>query len=340
MKQYSHNGQTYRLANDLTSFQFDMQVHLTDWKWRHLKTRDCGLYKGQPYDVILPANLKDELQPIYRPIVRRVREHQRRFPFKLHKFVGHMASSQVACINLFVPLLSEPDIAAQVLRTVKPDLKVIATDQLDGGFQIEYWPGKSDEPGPLNDHTKAAGTDSDIAIAYRDMEGHLRLWLIEHKLTEKEFTTCGGAVSAGRTSEHRCSPAADVLGNHDLCYYHEHCRYAYWPVTDRHSNVFPPERLDAGETCPFKDGVNQLWRNTLLALAVEDTKGSPYEEVHFSVVHHPGNTALEPSMAAFRQLLGVAGRFSSFTSDRIVNAAATFPALREWATWYKELYRV
>lgn len=46
MKQYSHNGQTYRLANDLTPFQFDMQVHLTDWKWRHLKTRDCGLYKG------------------------------------------------------------------------------------------------------------------------------------------------------------------------------------------------------------------------------------------------------------------------------------------------------
>jgi hypothetical protein len=45
-------------------------------------------------------------------------------------------------------------------------------------------------------------------------------------------------------------------------------------------------------------------------------------------------------MAAFRELLGVAGRFSSFTSDRIVNAAATFPALREWATWYKELYRV
>jgi len=60
----------------------------------------------------------------------------------------------------------------------------------------------------------------------------------------------------------------------------------------------------------------------------------------FSVVHHPGNTALGPSMAAFRQLLGVEGRFSSFTSDRIVNAAATFPALREWATWYKELYRV
>jgi hypothetical protein len=164
--------------------------------------------------------------------------------------------------------------------------------------------------------------------------------LIEHKLTEKEFTACGGAVSAGRTSEHRCSPAADVLGNHDLCYYHEHCRYAYWPVTDRHRDVFPPERLAAGEACPFKGGVNQLWRNTLLALAVEESEGSPYAGVHFSVVHHPGNTALEPSMTAFRQLLGVEGRFSSFTSDRIVNAAATIPALREWATWYKELYRV
>ena len=100
------------------------------------------------------------------------------------------------------------------------------------------------------------------------------------------------------------------------------------------------ERLAACGACPFKGGMNQLWRNTLLALAVEDSEGSPYAGVHFSVVHHPGNKALEPSMAAFRQLLGDTSRFSSFSSDRIVNAAATFPALREWAAWYKALYRV
>lgn len=340
MKEYPHNGEVYRLANELTPFQFDMQVYLTNWKWKHLKTRDCGLYKGQPYDIILPDRLKAELHPIYQAIVPRVQEHQRRFPFKLHKFVGHMASSQAACINLFVPLLKDPEIAAQVLRTVKPDLKEIATDHLDGGFQIEFWPGQGDERGPLNDHSAVAGTDADIAIAYRDSEKKLKLWLIEHKLTEAEFTTCGGAKSRGRTKQHRCSPAADVLHDHNLCYYHksERCQYTYWTITDRHPDVFPRERLAAHEACPFKGGMNQLWRNMLLTLAVEVAPGSPYAKVHFSVVHHPGNKALAPSMTAFTKLLGDQDRFSSFTSDRIVKAAATVPALRDWALWYKDLY--
>lgn len=343
MKEYLVNGRTCRLAGNLTPFQLEMYVHLADWKRKHL-TEECGYFRHRgaliPYDVLLPDAMRNDLHPIYRPIVERVREHQKRFPFKLHKFVGHMASSQVACINLFVPLLLQPELAAQVLRLLKPDLVSIATDQLDNGFQIEFWPGKEREKGPLLDHTIAAGTDADIAIAYRDTAGRRKLWLIEHKLTEQEFTTCGGADSKGRSEKHRCTPAADVIGDHELCYYHEHCKYAYWPLTDQHSKVFPRDRLATYEDCPFKGGMNQLWRNTLLALAVEDMQGSPYAEVHFSVVHHPGNTALAPSMAAFSKLLGQPARFSSFTSDRIVNAAATLPAYRDWAAWYKDLYRV
>jgi hypothetical protein len=341
MRHHSHNGRVYRLANELTPFQFDMQVHLTNWKWEYL-TRECGYYGQIPYDVILPDDFKTELHPIYRPIVARVQEHQRRLPFKLHEFVGHMASSQAACLNLFVPLLTEPELAADVLRQARPDLQSIATDHLDGGFQIEFWPGRGEEKGLLNDHSPLAGTDADIAVAYRDVAGRLKLWLIEHKLTEAEFTTCGGAKSRGRTKQHRCGPAADVLRDHDLCYYHrsERCRYAYWTITDRHPDVFPRERLAAHEACPFKGGMNQLWRNMLLALAVENSPGSPYAGVHFSVVHHPGNAALEPSMTAFRELLGDQDRFSSFTSDCIVTAAAELPALRDWAAWYKGLYRV
>jgi hypothetical protein len=345
MKQYPHNGNVYRLANDLTPFQFGMQVHLTNWKWKHL-TRDVGLYRhhGQliPYDIILPDALKAKLHPIYQSIVPDVQAHQQKFPFKLHEFVGHMASSQAACINLFVPLLLHHETAATVLRQVKPDLDSIATDCLDNGFQIEFWPGKGNEKGLLNDHSALAGTDADIAIAYRDGEKRLKLWLIEHKLTEAEFTTCGGAKSDGRTEKHRCDSASDVLRDHDLCYYHKskRCHYAYWTVTDRHPDAFPRERFTADASCPFKGGMNQLWRNMLLALAVEDADGSPYTGVHFSVVHHPENKALLPSIETFHNLLGEKDRFSWFTSDRIVDAAADLPALREWAAWYRGLYRI
>jgi len=324
-----------------------MYVHLVDWKHARL-TKECGYYKYRgsliPYDSMLPSELGEELQPLYRPIVDRVREHQQQYPFKLHKFVGHMASSQVACINLFVPLLEHPEVAAQILRSINQDVVSIATDQLDNGFRVEFWPGQGDERGLLNDHSARAGTDADIAIAYRDHSDRLCLWLIEHKLTEKEFTPCGGATSGGRTPKHRCEPAADVLANHNLCYYHEaqRCRYTYWTITARHPEVFPPNCLGKHQECPFKGGMNQLWRNMVLAMAVEDDPDSPFDHVHFSVVHHPDNRSLLPSMQDFRDLTDHNSRFDWFTSKQVMDAvgAAGAPQLQEWLAWYRGLYRV
>ena len=204
MKVYTHNGSEYRLPNELNDFQLAMYTHMIDWKWAHL-TREPGHYGGRPYDAILPEELKGQYHPIYPPVVERFLSHQCRFPFKTHTFIGHMASSQAACANLFLPLLQCPDAAAQVLRCVKPDLDRIATDQLDSGFRLEFW----DEPyNTLRDHTPAAGTDADIAIAYYDQAGDLKLWLIEHKLTESEFTTCGGYRSRGRDHPGRTDATA------------------------------------------------------------------------------------------------------------------------------------
>lgn len=87
-----------------------------------------------------------------------------------------MASSQAACVNLFLPILKDPKIAIKVLSSVKTDIKEIAVDQLDMGYRIEFW----DEPdNVLNDHTYVSGTYADIAIAYYDHQDDLNLWLIE-----------------------------------------------------------------------------------------------------------------------------------------------------------------
>jgi len=61
---------------------------------------------------------------------------------------------------------------------------------------LSFW----DEPDNLlNDHNKASGTEADIAIVHYDRKGNPSWWLIEHKLTEKEFTTFGGFKSKDRT---------------------------------------------------------------------------------------------------------------------------------------------
>jgi hypothetical protein len=339
MKSLTQNGKTYRVPDLLSGFQLDLYVHLINWKWKYI-TKEPGYFRGQPYDAILPEEFKDKLLPIHSSIQQRVRSHKERYPFKLHKFIGHMASSQAACANLFIPLLIHPREAALVLQAVKPDLYEIAVEKFDSGFRLEFW----DEPdNALNDHNPVSGTDADIAIAYYTREGKLNLWLIEHKLTEAEFTTCGGYRSHGRNKEiHRCDSITEILNNPRLCYYDSVSNYRYWQITQANPETFPVKNLQNYIECPFKDGINQLWRNQLLAVAIETSKSErwPYERVYFSVVHHPKNQALDSTIASFRDLVGDSDRFSSFTSDLIINRAKAldFPSLRSWVDWYSDLY--
>ena len=250
-----------------------------------------------------------------------------------------MASSQAACANLFLPLLEDPLIAASVLGAVKTDLKSIAIDQLDRGFRIEFW----DEPdNVLNDHTNVSGTDADIAIAYYDHKGNLNLWMIEHKLTEVEFTTCGGFKSLGRTPSHACAPASAILDNKNLCYYHSKCKFRYWDITVQDTSPFNVDLIREYDECPFKGGMNQLWRNLLLATSLETSPSPkwPYKKVYFSVVYHPRNDSLQPSINEFQKLIGYNDRFFAFSSEKLINRAKEInePALSEWVRWYQELY--
>jgi hypothetical protein len=174
MKIIERNGSVYHLPGGLSDFQEEMYVHLIDWKWSHLTT-EPGYYRGNRHDAVLPDHYKGRLGPVHPSIVELFIAHQKKFPFKTHKFIHHMASSQAACVTLFLPLLEYPLQAAQALQAVKPDLASIAVDWFDHGYRIEFW----DEPdNALNDHNRATGTDADIAIAYYSKGGDLNLWLI------------------------------------------------------------------------------------------------------------------------------------------------------------------
>lgn len=253
------DGNTYRLPGGLTDFQEKMYVRLIHWKREHV-TEAPGeyLYKGRviQYDAILPACYgEQELLPhVYEPIIPHLAAHRKKNPFRLHEHFFHMASSQVANINLFLPILHSPHVN-QILGRLKKDFKALATDQLDQGYCIEYWGDnyRSGGKGPLGDKSAMAGTDSDIAIAYRNHDDALCLWLIEHKLTEREFTTCGGYKSKGRKERHDCSKRfSDIIQDKHTCYYHDVRKFKYWNITESHQGFFA-NHMDH-EQCPFQGG--------------------------------------------------------------------------------------
>lgn len=343
MKVIPINGEKYKLPNALNPFQQEMYVHLIDWKWKHI-TKEEGYYthRGReiPYDAILPESVKEDFPVIYPDVVDILKHHHEneKFYFKLHQHFNHMASSQAANANLFLPVLLHPQ-ANAVFRLIKPgDFDELATGELDKGFQIEFW-GPRDGLGLLGDHTQLYGTDSDIAIAYYNRNRQLCLWLIEHKLTEADFTQCHGYTSNGRRENHNCTKSfSEILDNKSFCYYHDVRHFNYWDITESHRGFFGNYQKYA--QCPFQDGTNQLWRNQLLGLAIEKEDSLPYEHVYFSVVSHPRNFYLDKTISKYRDLIANNAKFSAFTPADVIRAAGSLrdSNLDKWITWYKELY--
>jgi len=62
--------------------------------------------------------------------------------------------------------------------------------------------------------------------------------------------------------------------------------------------------------------------------------------LYFSVVYHPRNDSLRPSIDEFQKLIGYSDRFFAFSSEKLINRAKEInePALSEWVRWYQELY--
>lgn len=332
------NGIKYYLPSNLNLEQTDIYIHIIDWKRKNITTQR-GLYKGHEYDAIIPIEITFPTM-MYKPIIPLMKEMQQGdFAYKPHKFAYHAVSSQTACINLFMPLLLSKD-ADRILPMIPgcpSDFSRIARDKLFHGFCFEYW-GQDiiKGSGVLNDHSNGAGTDADVAIAYYNMEDKLCLWLIEHKLSENEFTKCGAYKSEANSNKENCTQCTleEIANNPKKCHYHI-IGYKYWDILKKNLEKFQGSINIKG--CPFKDGLNQLWRNQMLAFALQE-KGA-YNTVTFSVCHHEKNTMLDKSINRYKALTCGNQMFSSFTNYDVLNAVNTHDSeLRKWLQWYKELY--
>lgn len=334
-------------------------MHLIDWKWAHI-TCEAGTVRGIPYDAALPEGFQEQSSIsgeapfdkagathsqrashpgslIYPGVRADFVKHQKheKWGFRIHTYFHHMASSQAANANLFLPILGHPR-CDDVLTRLVPGFARLAADRLDGGYCIEYW---DRDTGSLHDHPGGIGTDVDLAIAYYDRQDEPCLWLIEHKLAEKEFTACGGYASQKNHARQNCSRSfADILADKDLCYYHSGCKFRYWQITEAHQAFFVNHAHFS--RCPFRGGMNQLWRNQLLGLGIAQDADQDFRQVTFSVVRHPRNSSLDRTLEQYDDLIGHSPQFSVLTSADVVAAAAALhdPELDRWIAWYRELY--
>lgn len=320
--------------------------YLVKYKKEVLNIQEKGISAfGVAHDSLFPEPYSKAELPVmlYPGIKDTISEIQNdKFAYKPHiAACCHVASSQTACLNLFIPML-ESEYADEILKVsgIAPEgFDHIERSQLRKGYCFEYWDSITEgKKGLLGDHSPRAGTDSDVAICYRDKDDNLCLWLIEHKLTEKEFTACGAYKSEKNPKELKAfcksSTLDDLYSDHNRCHYHKNCGYLYWKIMDEpNAREFFSGKYH-GKDCPFRGGMNQLWRNQMVALELE--RRSLYHNVFFSVVSHPENILLDTTIDKYRELTNHSSKFSDFKSDNLVNAAEQY--LPEWASWYKQVY--
>lgn len=127
------SGVDYKLPNVLSKFQLKLYVHLINWKWNNItKVPGINYYQEIPiqYDAILPTSTFSSYPLIYPSILRDLLQHQQVYHFKLHQHFFHMASSQAANVNLFLPILLHP-LANNVLQKIKSDFDRLAINDSD-----------------------------------------------------------------------------------------------------------------------------------------------------------------------------------------------------------------
>ena len=112
-------------------------------------------------------------------------------------------------------------------------------------------------------------------------------------------------------------------------------KYKYWDIYRTHEEKYQGNIQIIG--CPFREGLNQLWRNQLLGFALQET--GVYKNTTFSVCHHAKNRMLNQSILRYKELTCRNKMFNSFTNYDVLNAVNDVKSdLHSWLNWYKDVY--
>ncbi|MDX9918814.1 MAG: hypothetical protein RB289_02330 [Paludibacter sp.] len=235
----------------------------------------------------------------------------------LNRILTNTASSQAYCFNLFLYLNRHKALAHSLFSQLLGKMVVVehielefTPNQMQGDpFSESATPSgaltkRADES--IGDQSTFGGTDADVAVFYSyidDIEGFTSsetlnrkkgVLLIEFKFIEAEFSVCSSFKKKQEVRAYCSGPDyyRELVTNQrtdsrqqPLCGY---TRYQNWPLTTQ-SAMLDIKRVKQSAVCPFRFGLNQLWRNMLLAERVAEVRGC--DEFGFWVLSPQPNDA-------------------------------------------------
>ena len=283
------------------------------------------------------ADWKDGVYLDYRDLAERA---IRADSVGLHRYAGHLLSSQAFAFNLFLPFREgERDrLDRRVSGLVGEELtidRVVFEWTPPGHLLCEIdgeWPGP-EEP----------ATAVDVALWGWLANGRRAAVLIEVKLTEDKFTHCNGRDSRGNRRKDVCQSAKVFLENPQDCYLRRPLRKQrdrrYWEIFIRShgslQNAFPNAKQN-GE-CPFAYDMQQPMRNLAIALGLEQE--DTVQRAWYVLCAHDRNPDIAGHWQAWQRLVGDATPTPFLPASEVVRAGEE-QGLMDWAKYMRERYRL
>lgn len=277
----------------------------------------------------------------------------------LHRILTNTAASQPYCFNLIIYLQQHPALADKLFSSLFE--KQVKVHHLEPEFtpntcdNIIGFERTGDESIGDQNLKLGIGTDADIAVFYTYDINKKGVLLVEFKFIEAEFSVCSSYADKKQIKS-TCDSEnyfTDLIhkkktdeANNILCGYN---RYFNWQLTSK-SKVIDGEKIKSISCCPFRFGLNQLWRNMLLAEQVASSRQC--NEFGFWVFSPKTNNKYlwktekhETTETQFREILTEQGNkhFQKIHLETIFDKLQTIVSEHDDKVWLKSMedkYRI
>ena len=303
-----------------------LEVHMREWRAQVEGSR--GRYWNHWTDGIYPA---------YRDLAEKARHADL---VRLHNQAAHLRSSQTFAFNLFLPFREgrRAQLSGLVSELVGARLTI---DRV----QFEWVPpggllGEIMGDRPVGDEPATA---ADVVLWGRLRFRRSAAVLLEVKLSEGEFTPCGGRESRGNRRNDVCQSASLFMHDPNACYLRRPVRQRrdrrYWEIFARSHgrvrNAFP--NADLNGPCPFAYDRQQPMRNLAIARGIEQ-EGTVHK-AWFALCAHDSNPEIATLWSDWSHLLPEPSMAPVLPASAIVSAGEA-EGLTDWAGYMRERYQL
>lgn len=279
----------------------------------------------------------DGIFPAYRDLAEQVVHDDQ---VRLHKQASHVRSSQAFAFNLFLPFRE-----GHLGRLSDLVNQQVGTRLTIDKVQFEWVPpggllGEIAGDRPVGDEPATA---ADVVLW-----GHMRsrrraAVLLEVKLSEGEFTACGGRESRGNRRKDVCQSASLFMHEPNACYLRRPVRQRrdrrYWEIFARSygsvHNAFP--NTDLNGPCPFARDMQQPMRNLAIAQGLE--QGGAVHKAWFALCAHDANPDIAALWSDWSHLLPETSMAPVLPASAIVRVGEA-EGLKDWAAYMHERYQL